>query len=986
MLGYPIAKPIRKKLDEKIKLSNRDTDVYQPTSADSKNKYLKNISKTSYVAMLSEPKPLATETDKEGFETFTEEDKLYTDPNRPELTNVEPSQESIDQPILISNQEYSNEDTNGVGNKIRFGLDLYNTREGKKLYRPTAGIKSLSSTFESSNNVNFVRNVTINWIVSNLKDLEQLSERFLKLGEKVYVEWGWASPENKTSLISNNGNVLYKDPTQLRNKVIEIGKGEFDAVYGYIDNFSFSAREDGGFDCVTEIRTQGISALEGISNPSSDNTPVEAQKFLTSEQSNLAKVSFETALNNLPETLYDFLIKKQGVKKDIVFNDYKTITGTTTTTDVNTNETETKLIGEKEIDKNFITDEKNIVMFYQLIKDKDAVERANKKMKKPDNIKVLKGELPTFDAEECWIRWGWFEDNILNKFFAIVDPEEERFISLFRSIESNPEYVKQVGSVPNPTLLGNNAIEKFYTIKTDYEEENKPETSSRIDVLRFKKSKQIITLEEQNELNALESVQQESIKYEQASRRELAAAPFVSKTCRSDKNLKTANIKQFIFPGKFTLAPKKIIEFKGPQYLQFTEEKQLLEDLKDYKGDAQTLVNNAGTLERLQQEVSKERDLQQEFDLTSTGIIPYLELRTLESIFKQITPFQKGGNEKVGKIRDIFINVAHLQNMFSQSNATLGENVQTLLNSLAVYTGGLIDLKVVSDTNIEGLLTFQEKGLDAEYEEQINRLSANNAIYEFPVRQQNSIVLSQEISVDLSSEMVKILQSQQYSNQLLEKTGISLTHQANFNQSNESGDVTPTSKTRTTKLKAPFLTKGYENLGNLSGQESINLVREDNIKNDFQFTTPSDEKIKEAITKSKEADTTKDLESASRVFQLVNSNYTIDGVLKPDIYNDMKQQIKFEKVEVQKEQGKKTFIVRPNLSNYGLLGLTNTLKITGIAGIYPSNVFTTNYLPTKFKENAHFYATGVSQDIDESTWTTTIEGRFAWRYRDESNE
>ena len=971
MLGYPIAKPIRKKLDEKIKLSNRDTDIYQPTSADSKNKYLKNISKTSYVAMLSEPKPLATEI-VEAMRDDVDYEKLIP----------------FTQPILISNQEYSNEDTNGVGNKIRFGLDLYNTREGKKLYRPTAGIKSLSSTFESSNNVNFVRNVTINCIVSNLKDLEHLSERFLKLGEKVYVEGGWASPENKTSLISNNGNVLYKDPTQLRNKVIEIGKGEFDAVYGYINNFSFSAREDGGFDCVTEIRTQGISALEGISNPSSDNTPVEAQKFLTSEQSNVAKVSFETALNNLPETLYDFLIKKQGVKKDIIFSDYKTITGTTTTTDVNTNKTETKLIGEKEIDKNFITDEKNIVMFYQLIKDKDAVKRANKKMKKPDNIKVLKGELPTFDAEECWIRWGWFEDNILNKFFAIVDPEEERFISLFRSIESNPEYVKQVGSVPNPTLLGNNAIEKFYTIKTDYEEENKPETSSRIDVLRFKKSKQMITLEEQYELNALESVQQESIKYEQASRRELAAAPFVSKTCRSDKNLKTANIKQFIFPGKFTLAPKKFIgdDFKGPQYLQFTEEKQLLEDLKDYKGDAQTLVNNAGTLERLQKEVSKERDLQQEFDLTSTGIIPYLELRTLESIFKQITPFQKGGNEKVGKIRDIFINVAHLQNMFSQSNATLGENVQTLLNSLAVYTGGLIDLKVVSDTNIEGLLTFQEKGLDAEYEEQINRLSANNAIYEFPVRQQNSIVLSQEISVDLSSEMVKILQSQQYSNQLLEKTGISLTHQANFNQSNESGDVTPTSKTRTTKLKAPFLTKGYENLGNLSGQESINLVREDNVKNDFQFTTPSDEKIKEAITKSKEADTTKDLESASRVFQLVNSNYTIDGVLKPDIYNDMKQQIKFEKVEVQKEQGKKTFIVRPNLSNYGLLGLTNTLKITGIAGIYPSNIFTTNYLPTKFKENAHFYATGVSQDIDESTWTTTIEGRFAWRYRDESNE
>ena len=139
--------------------------------------------------MLSEPKPhTRIETDKEGSETFTEEDKLYTDSNRP-TTNVEPSQESIDQPILISNQEYSNEDNKWQRNKIRFGLDLYNTREGKKLYRPTLGIKSLSSTFESSNNVNFVRNVTINHDeVSNLKDLEQLSERFLKLDKKVYVE------------------------------------------------------------------------------------------------------------------------------------------------------------------------------------------------------------------------------------------------------------------------------------------------------------------------------------------------------------------------------------------------------------------------------------------------------------------------------------------------------------------------------------------------------------------------------------------------------------------------------------------------------------------------------------------------------------------------------------------------------------------------------------------------------------------------------
>ena len=92
-----------------------------------------------------------------------------------------------------------------------------------------------------------------------------------------------------------------------------------------------------------------------------------------------------------------------------------------------------------------------------------------------------------------------------------------------------------------------------------------------------------------------------------------------------------------------------------------------------------------------------------------------------------------------------------------------------------------------------------------------------------------------------------------------------------------------------------------------------------------------------------------------------------------------------------KTKNKKTKL---KVSDFGLIGLTTTLTLTGIAGIYPSNVFTTTYLPTKFKANnlfqnknntrssCHFWTTGVTQNCSAETWTTQVEGRLAWRYQE----
>ena len=103
--------------------------------------------------------------------------------------------------------------------------------------------------------------------------------------------------------------------------------------------------------------------------------------------------------------------------------------------------------------------------------------------------------------------------------------------------------------------------------------------------------------------------------------------------------------------------------------------------------------------------------------------------------------------------------------------------------------------------------------------------------------------------------------------------------------------------------------------------------------------------------------------------------------------NDIIKKIK----EVKNETtGETETITEPKVSDYGLIGLTTTLTLTGIAGIYPSNVFTTSYLPTKFKVNnalsskkkssCHFWTTGVTQNCSAESWTTQLEARMAWRF------
>ena len=146
-----IHKEVRATLDSNREISSRtlnvDKDPYRSASKN-KKQYLLNISKTPYIFMVSE----ARIQDKSAYLTST---GTIKDKNL--AAAQKDLQESLTKGgvVILSNQEYSKEKP-----KTRPGIDSYD--KGKR-FTPTAGIKDMSSEFQSSQNVQFIKRVTINW-------------------------------------------------------------------------------------------------------------------------------------------------------------------------------------------------------------------------------------------------------------------------------------------------------------------------------------------------------------------------------------------------------------------------------------------------------------------------------------------------------------------------------------------------------------------------------------------------------------------------------------------------------------------------------------------------------------------------------------------------------------------------------------------------------------------------------------------------------
>jgi len=166
-----------------------------------------------------------------------------------------------------------NQQRRGIGQN---GLGIYDTSVYNKSLniiepnilglKPMPGITNIS--IQSKSAYGSLRQATVNFLCWDIKQLEILETLYMRPGYTVLLEWGWTpyidSETNKLISKINQDEDFFKHKnidiqkylSSLRNKSLE-SYGNYDAMFGYIKNYSWKYRPDGGYDCSTEIISTG---------------------------------------------------------------------------------------------------------------------------------------------------------------------------------------------------------------------------------------------------------------------------------------------------------------------------------------------------------------------------------------------------------------------------------------------------------------------------------------------------------------------------------------------------------------------------------------------------------------------------------------------------------------------------------------------------------------------------------------------------------
>ena len=152
-------------------------------------------------------------------------------------------------------EAYSNKTTSGAD--YRLGT------------RPMPGITSIDVKSKSA--YGSLREVVVHFQCWDIRQLEELELLYMRPGYTVLVEWGWfpylqksksGAPEIVTKapgfydIINKSNTELSTIAKELYNKSLASG-GNYDATFGYIKNYQWSARQDGGYDCQTTVISTG---------------------------------------------------------------------------------------------------------------------------------------------------------------------------------------------------------------------------------------------------------------------------------------------------------------------------------------------------------------------------------------------------------------------------------------------------------------------------------------------------------------------------------------------------------------------------------------------------------------------------------------------------------------------------------------------------------------------------------------------------------
>jgi hypothetical protein len=227
----------------------------------------------------------------------------------------------------------------GVGNNFNTNAYSSTTLGSNNLYglRPMPGITSLD--VQSKSAYGSIRTATVTFNCWDIKQLELFELLYMRPGFLSLIEWGWLPYLDNNHGLKNNVN-LYdifdkdsKKPLQTRLTEVynnsEAHDGNYEAILGYVKNYEWSLRSDGGYDCRTEIISTG-EILESLKVNYSTNfistTNLENGLLFASEKSPDGISYIEPQYGKNIASLYDNNIIA-GIAGELTFYAY-TLFGT----------------------------------------------------------------------------------------------------------------------------------------------------------------------------------------------------------------------------------------------------------------------------------------------------------------------------------------------------------------------------------------------------------------------------------------------------------------------------------------------------------------------------------------------------------------------------------------------------------------------------------------------------------------------------------
>jgi hypothetical protein len=153
--------------------------------------------------------------------------------------------------------------------------------------RPMPGITDVTVTNKSA--YGSLREATIQFMAWDKHQLEELEILFMRTGYTVLLEWGWSQYIDHDVPTKLNDYPNIKEVTPFAIPTIDVfdarfnddkiytkididvdkAKGNYDALLGYVKNFSWQLMPNGGFQCSTTLISRGeiIETLKASGNP-----------------------------------------------------------------------------------------------------------------------------------------------------------------------------------------------------------------------------------------------------------------------------------------------------------------------------------------------------------------------------------------------------------------------------------------------------------------------------------------------------------------------------------------------------------------------------------------------------------------------------------------------------------------------------------------------------------------------------------------------